>query len=152
MLTYDSLQVLTSKSLPAQLDVQLRSYGLEWGLSRLDYSLTPEKAGCSPLPVWQEHEPFAEMHLSCNSKTPADPSFDFATLYDSLDERSLTVQYAYDLQYVWPLSGSFVWMMRARGASQINPAVYANELYRIGGNQLLRGSMSRVCWHQITIY
>jgi len=139
VLTYDSLQVLTSKSLPAQLDVQLRSYGLEWGLSRLDYSPNPRKGWMFSVTGMAGTRTIRRNASILQLEDPADPSFDFATLYDSLDERSLTVQYAYDLQYVWPLSGSFVWMMRARGASQINPAVYANELYRIGGNQLLRG-------------
>ena len=41
VLTYDSW-VLTSKSLPAQLDVQLRSYGLEWVCPDWTIRLTPK--------------------------------------------------------------------------------------------------------------
>jgi outer membrane protein assembly factor BamA len=118
--------------LPPQLDVTLRTFGLESSLERLDYRFNPRKG-------WR-------LQLSAAAGTrqilPNTQLLerDLGSLYDSLTLNSGQMNLRWLAERYWPLSASSALKIGLSGGHLItNQPVYLNEQFRIGGNKLMRG-------------
>ena len=68
-----------------------------------------------------------------------DSSFNFASLYDSLPKKSLRYEFQAKADKYTSISRTQVLKLSFQIKSLIAPDIFQNELYRIGGNRLLRG-------------
>jgi len=132
LLTVDAEQLEQRERLPENLDVSNAYFGLEYVMQRLDYRLNPRKGwsvflrGGAGLKRVERNNRIQELG--------------YGELYDSLDLRSFQYKLTARLAGYLPVfSGSTVKGSLRGGAILSDEAVYFNEQFRIGGNQILRG-------------
>ena len=133
-------QLIISKKLPAILDFRSNLFGLEYGIEKLDYRLNPRKG-------WSVKTSLGAGVLTHPSNPkiteitiPNQPDFSFQSLYDSLDQKSWEIRSELHLNTYIPLYKSSVLAISNHTAWLYTPSnISQNQLYRIGGNHLLRG-------------
>lgn len=139
VLTFDTASVIASHTLPANLDVAINSYGIAWNFEKLNYRYNPRKGYAVNLSGTAGTKKIKENNTLLGLSDPADPEFDFATLYDSIANKSLNITYAYNFRYFIPIFRHNTILLQVQGAALINDHIFSNEVYRIGGSRLLRG-------------
>lgn len=139
MLNFDSAEVVQTKELPTYLDYQTQFYGLEYRLEKLDYRFNPSSGWNLSLSAEAGNRKVKENTGIAQLTDPNDPEFDYATLYDSLETNEAQYIFRTALIRYWPLSQRSVVMTGYRGSAIIADDILENELFRLGGFQLLRG-------------
>lgn len=138
LISVDTASILQTRRLPNRLDMNNATFGLEFYYEKLDYKFNPRKGFETQLRAG-----FGIKTIRKNQAILAikgDGSFDYNSLYDSIQTRSFV--YRFDLSHSH-FFGLWKWstlMTRIKSGLIVskNP-IYENELYRIGGNKLLRG-------------
>lgn len=140
LLTINESQIISTKKLPRTLDVINSTVGLEWQQQRLDYRFNPRKGLSLKLRGGAGLKQIETSNLIEGLTDENDPTFDFATLYDGLQTRSVQLRLQGDMAYFIPFgSRGTVKIGVQSGSIFTQDSVYQNELYRIGGNKVLRG-------------
>ncbi|MFN0275146.1 MAG: hypothetical protein ACKVPJ_05340 [Chitinophagales bacterium] len=139
VLSIDTAGILIAKTLPLTLDVSSVSYGLAFNQEKLDYIYNPRKGFDIYVSAAAGTKTIKQNSLITSLFDPTNPEFDFATLYDSIDTKSLHLTYQYHASYFQPVLKNTSLVFKISGAAIIDKQVFANELYRIGGINLLRG-------------
>ncbi len=132
-------QLIANRTLPANADIRTRSFGLEGGLSRVDYRLNPRKG-------WQAKLKGAVAIRDFIKNTTVEETIDpvrsesFAYLYDSIDLRSYRFQISATASYFIPLGKRLTLSTHYNGGLMFSEQdLYRNEVFQIGGFRLLRG-------------
>jgi outer membrane protein assembly factor BamA len=136
---YDTNQIRNSKTLPQNIDVSANNIGLEYIYSNTNYKYNPRKGN--------ELSAFGTMGLKkiirnndvISIKDPANPSFNFNSLYDSLKARSYQFNIRLSAAHYFPSGKRSTLKLGFNAAVFQSPFIFKNELYRIGGYKLLRG-------------
>ena len=139
LLSVDTFEIKQSHILPSQIDLSVTYYGLEAAYEKLDFRLSPRKG-------WYL---FASAAVGNRKviRNPAitqltdlnEPDFNFSSLYDSLPKKSLRYELLAKADKYNSISRTQILKLSFQTKSLIAPDVFQNELYRIGGNRLLRG-------------
>ncbi len=133
----DTTSLLSTRRLPAQLDVSTVGGGITYGWDRLDYKFNPRKG----LSIWTRitaGQKRIRPNLSIVSLSSDE--VDFSMAYDSLQLRSFQAEISMQLDYYIPFQNWATFHLANRSAYKYNEvAVFDNEFYRLGGNRLLRG-------------
>ncbi len=139
LITVNISELISSRALPANADIQTRSFGLEGSIRRVDYRLNPRKG-------WQARIKGAASIRDFITNNEIEDTFDpianenFSYLYDSINLRSYRFQLEADLAYFLPLGKRMTLASRYRGAIMLSEQdLYRNEIFQIGGFRLLRG-------------
>lgn len=137
LLTVNTSQILQSQKLPAILDINRSSFGLEYQLQKLNYRFNPRKG-------WSLHLRAAagtkKIKKNSDILNLSNLGFDTESLYDSLNLNSFQYQLSGEAAYYIPLGKQAVFKTGVRGGYLISDTpVYQNEQFRIGGNRILRG-------------
>jgi len=140
LLTINKNQLITSGKLPANLDFKSNLFGLEYGFSKLDYRFNPRKGLDFRLSMGgglltHPHNPkITEITL------PNEPEFSFAAQYDSLYPKSWQIRSQAVIHAYLPLFKHSVLAFGNQTGWQHSPTkITDNQLYKIGGNRILRG-------------
>jgi outer membrane protein assembly factor BamA len=137
----DSNYILQNRRLPPLQDLRNAVFGLEYYFQRLNYRWNPRKGFSLKATAGFGLKSIRQNTTVLGLTDPNEPSFDFSSLYDSINRRSF--QYSFELDYAHfiPTSMRSTLMGRYRTGWIYAPQnqIYTNELYRIGGNQLMRG-------------
>lgn len=139
VLTIDTISLLASHTLPANLDIHSVSYGLAFNLEKLNYIYNPRKGFDLFISASAGTKIIEENNAIVSLTDPSFPEFDFGSLYDSLDKRSLNITYEYHASWFQPILPATSLVFKIAGASLINDQIFSNELFRIGGINSLRG-------------
>jgi len=132
LLSIDSIQIQQFDRLPDTLDVRRRTFGLRFNLNQLDYRNNPTKGW-----EWQLSAGVGQKTIRRNAEIEA---VGLDNLYDSLTLRSAQYRLETNLARYQSIGQRGVIKTAFRGAVILAPEpVLANEQFRIGGNQLLRG-------------
>lgn len=136
----DTAAILQNRRLPAVLDLRQNGFGLETNLSQLDYRFNPRSGWFLQLRGVAGFNSVLRNTEIEVLRDPAQPEFNFASLYDSIAGRAARFRLEGRAEYFLPLLLRSTLLLRLRGGGIFseNP-VYANEQYRLGGNKLLRG-------------
>lgn len=133
----DTLQVLLSKQLPAQLDTRNALFGIEWQFQKLNYRFNPRSGWAAKLRTGfglkniQENNRILELERD---------GFSPRMLYDSLSEQSWQIRMEATVEKYFPIGKSGTIKTAARlGTILAEADIFRNEQYRIGGNSFLRG-------------
>ena len=114
-------------TLPDVIDVKMPNYGIALHYENLDYRFNPRKGVFGNLSA-----SFGQKKISKNQLLPLN-------LYDSIELHTVSYQITAMLQYFIPLKRKSVILLRLRGESYTNSAIFINELYRLGGERTIRG-------------
>lgn len=133
VLYVDTLSVKNRKRLPSIQDVSALLYGFEGYYENLDYLFNPRRG----------IEVNANVQVGTRKIKPnysiTRMGEEYERLYDSVRLKTFQAQFkAYFYAYL-PLSKRQVAKIGFRGASKISQGILENEMYRIGGANLLRG-------------
>lgn len=132
----DTNFVKAAKTLPANIDVNATSFGLEYTLIKTDYRLNPRSGNEIKLTAQAGLKKIKRNNDILSIK---DPSFNYASLYDSLKEKTYQFRIKLYAAHYFP-SGKQGTLKLAANAGVFNsPNIFRNELFQIGGYRLLRG-------------
>lgn len=136
----DTLAVLATRQLPANLDFRQNGFGLETSFSRLDYRFNPRRGWSLTLKTAAGFNTLRRNTQIENLRDPADPDFSFSTLYDSVAGRAARYRAELRSEVYVPVFARATVKIGLRGGGIFSEKpVFANEQYRLGGNKLLRG-------------
>ncbi len=140
LLTINEPQIISTQKLPNTLDVVNSTIGLELQQQHLDYRFNPRKGFSFKVKGGAGLKRIEKSNLITNLIDENNPNFDFATLYDHLQTQSFQLRLQGDVVYFVPLGSQGTLKFGVQGGGIFSQdSVYQNELYRIGGNRILRG-------------
>ncbi len=135
----DSNLVILTKTLPANIDVGSQNLGLGYHFINTNYHLNPRKGNELDILGTAGLKKVTKNDEIINLKDPADPDFDFNSLYDSVKLNSYQFKIVASGAHYFPLGKSSTLKMALNGGLLGSPQTFKNELYRIGGYKILRG-------------
>lgn len=136
LITVDTAFVRRNKKLPDNMDIAAHGGGAEFGISRTDYRLNPRRG-------WQGRVATSALVRTVRRSNAItslrDATFDYNTLYDSLEQNKYQYRIEGELLYYLPLGRSMVFRPAYYGGWISGQRLFQNELYQAGGFKLLRG-------------
>ena len=139
-LTINEEAVITTRKLPNNLDILNTTLGLEYFYQQLNNRINPQKGFSIRLQGGAGIKQIRTSALIGNLTDENEPDFDFITLYDSLRLRTFQLSIEASLAYYQPIGDRFTIKGGLEGGLVFSQdSLYQNEIYRIGGNRLLRG-------------
>ncbi|MEP7127548.1 MAG: BamA/TamA family outer membrane protein [Chitinophagales bacterium] len=139
LLSVDTVTIIQTKALPPNIDYNAKFYGIGFLFEKLDYRNNPRRGLALLFNAEGGNKTVKENAEISTLKNPAEPEFDFSTLYDSVNEKKTQFRLVGSLNYYVPFSGRSSFMMAYHGGAIIGEKIYANERYYLGGFHLLRG-------------
>ncbi|PSR02521.1 MAG: hypothetical protein BRD50_07230 [Bacteroidetes bacterium SW_11_45_7] len=139
ILNVDTTTVKATRSLPDNVDVNRDLYGLEYQMSQLDDPFIPTEGfrlrlkGGIGVKTVQENNAITEL------QDPRNPERNLDHLYDSLELKSRHIEAEATFDKFWPISQRSTLLTGVDAAAVFSENLFTNELYRIGGSQVLRG-------------
>ena len=139
IITINKNQIISSKRLPSYIDLRVKGFTLGLLRNRLDFELNPRKGYSISLTG-----SFSQRRVRPNDLitglSEIDPSFDYATLYDTLQDPSTRVALEGMINYFIPWgTRSTILLAIDAGALKSGQRLFSNELFRLGGYARLRG-------------
>ena len=139
VLTVDTNQVFVTKKLPDLADVSSLNIGVSYNLNRTDYRFNPRKGTETMMNVAIGTRKLKENEAISNMHDPNNPTFEYASLYDSVSSKSYQVRIRADLAHFFPLTRASTFKVSAQFGLFNSQTIFRNELFQIGGYKLLRG-------------
>ncbi|RYF88514.1 MAG: hypothetical protein EOO03_08235 [Chitinophagaceae bacterium] len=132
----DTNFVKLQKELPANIDVSAANVGINYELNATNYRFNPRRGS--------EVNMLATVGVKTIRKNSditslQDPSFNYASLYDSIDAKNYQFRLRTTASHFFPLSKSSTIKASINAGYYNSPQVFRNELFQIGGYKLLRG-------------
>ena len=136
LLSVDSDKLINSRKLPKNLDVRLNGIGISLNYSKLDYPFNPSSGIFVSLEGSGGQKsvlPNIEIQAIKNDLV------DFTDSYDTIND-GYQFSIKSHIDYYIPLGQLFTLKLSNQSAIKLSEhELYQNELFRIGGSQLLRG-------------
>lgn len=136
----NTLQVLQTRRLPDVGDVSSFNVGIDYELNTTDYRLNPRKGHELRLITSIGSKKLRKNNEITSLKDPADPSFDFDKLYDTVKLSTYQFRTRITAAKYFPLAGNRSTIKAAvNGGIFQSGNIFRNELFQVGGYKLLRG-------------
>ncbi|MDB5201609.1 MAG: hypothetical protein JWQ27_1018 [Ferruginibacter sp.] len=132
----DTIQIRALKKLPANIDVKAVNVGLNYDWQKTNFKLNPRSGNELNIISVVGIKNIRPNNDIINLK---DPSFNYATLYDSLQLRSYQVRIRLAAAHYFPVGKSATVKTAVNSGWYSSPSIFRNELFQIGGFKLLRG-------------
>ena len=132
----DTNFIKAQRQLPANIDVSAVNVGLNYEWHATNYRINPRKgneANIITIVGIKNIKPNSDI---LNLK---DPSFDFATLYDSLKLKSYQLRIKATGAHYFPVGKRATVKTALNAGYYTSPSIFKNEVFQIGGYSLLRG-------------
>lgn len=132
----DTNLVKATKKLPPNIDVTAVNVGLDYDWNKTDYKLNPRSGNEVKITA-----SVGVKNIKKNNEILAlkDPSFNYASLYDSVKARSYQFRVKLGAAHFFPVGKQATVKVAINGGLFISPNTFRNELFQIGGYKLLRG-------------
>jgi len=137
LITIDTTQLLQTQSLPQNLDISYN--GLTLGLLKeeLDYRFNPSRGYEIAL---SGNAGLKNVRPNLTIESINNEDVDFATAYDTIELNTYELGLKLDMAGYIPINRSVTIKTALRSALKYNQsALFQNDLFRIGGNRILRG-------------
>jgi outer membrane protein assembly factor BamA len=139
LLNINDQAIRQSQRLPENLDVVNATYGLEYQMQNLDYRFNPRSGWEVKFRGGAGLKRIRESNLIL-SLTDSSDTFDYGSLYDSLELSSFQHRAHFKAALYLPVMERSTFKLGMTGGYLFSEeGLFQNELYRIGGNKLLRG-------------
>ncbi len=139
VLNIDTNVIINTRRLPLTNDVRNTLFGVEYFHENLDYRLNPKKGFSIQLKAAAGTRKIKELSEITSLSDSQNPGSTFQSLYDSVDLKTVQYKFDYRLDKFWKVGKRSTVKTSLKGGAIVNDNIFANELYRIGGNRLLRG-------------
>ena len=136
LLNVDTNEVRATHQLPDELDMGTTSLGIAYDWRNTNYIYNPRKGNELNLVLSG-----GERHVRENTSITQlqDSGFNFASLYDTVPLKSYQLKAQLGVAHYFPMGRQSTLRTAFNGGWQIGPQLYTNELFQIGGYNLLRG-------------
>lgn len=135
----DTNQIIISKRLPPFIDVGSGNVGIGFHFINTNYRLNPRKGNEMDITVTAGIKKTTKNNDIVNLKDPSDSAFNFNTLYDSIKLKTYQFKIIASGAHYFPIGKSSALKTALNVGVIESPQTFQNELFRIGGYQLLRG-------------
>jgi outer membrane protein assembly factor BamA len=137
LIDIDTTSIVAGRKLPNQLDISYNGGGLEYFYRDLDYRFNPSKG-------WEIRlngtVGLKKIIRNIRIEALSEPDLDFNLAYDTLKLNTLQTEAKLSAAFYIPAFNIGTFKLGLEGGLQYNEEqIFENELYRIGGNSLLRG-------------
>lgn len=132
----DTNAIKAQKKLPVNVDVGSVNTGLQYDYFGTNYRLNPRRGNEVALTALVGIKNIRQNADIVNIK---DPSFNYASLYDSIKLRSYQIRARLNAAHYFPVSKAATIKAGFNGGYFNSPSIFRNELFQIGGYKLLRG-------------
>jgi outer membrane protein assembly factor BamA len=132
----DTNQVKATKKLPVNIDISAVNFGIDYEWIKTDYRLNPRRGNEIKLTTSTGIKKIKKNNDILSIK---DSSFNYATLYDSLKERSYQFRIKLTAAHYFPVGKQSTFKTAVNAGIFNSPNIFRNELFQIGGYRLLRG-------------
>lgn len=139
LLTIDTLLVQNSKRLPNEADVSSVNLGVSYEVNNTNYRFNPVRgneffvSGSTGIRKLRKSEAIVKL------KDPANPTFNYGSLYDSLEGNAYQFKVRLLAARYFPITRASTFKAGLQGGWFQSPTIFRNELFQIGGYKLLRG-------------
>ena len=135
----DTNQVLNTKTLPPNIDVNSGNFGINYNFINTNYRLNPRRGNELEITATAGIKKITRNNDIINLKDPANPGFNFNSLYDSIKLKSYRLRLDAAAAHYSPLGKSSTLKTAVHIGWYQTPQIFKNELFQIGGYKLLRG-------------
>jgi outer membrane protein assembly factor BamA len=135
----DTLLVMRTRRLPEQIDQTTTSLGGDYEWWNTDYRFNPRKGFDIKLQAMAGVRNIRKNNKVTTLKGSGNTAFDYASLYDSVQLRAYTFKLKGQAAYYIKTGRQTTLKTSLSGAWIQSPTLFRNELFQIGGFQLLRG-------------
>jgi len=135
----DTNQIILTKTLPPNIDVSSGNIGLGYHFVNTNYRLNPRKGNELDITATAGIKKTSKNNDIVNLKDQSNPGFDFNSLYDSIKPKTYRIKIVASAAHYFPLGNESTLKTAANVGVLQSPQNFQNELFRIGGYQLLRG-------------
>jgi outer membrane protein assembly factor BamA len=136
----DTAIILSTRTLPPNLDLRQNGFGIEAGVNRLDYRFNPRRGWAISIKAAAGFNTVLRNSQIEALRDPGHPDFRFSSLYDTITSKSTRFRLESKVEYYIPFFARSTLKLGIRGGGIFSEKpVYANEQYRIGGNKIQRG-------------
>jgi outer membrane protein assembly factor BamA len=135
----DTSQIIFSKRLPPNIDVSSGNIGIGYHYVNTNYRFNPRKGNELDITASAGIKKVAKNNDIIALKDPSNPAFDFNSLYDTVKLKTYRVRVTASAAHYFPFGKNNVLKAAASIGLLQSPQTFQNELFRIGGYQLLRG-------------
>ncbi len=132
----DTNIIKASKKLPANIDVNSANVGLNYEWIKTNYRFNPRAGNEINIIATVGIKNVKQNSDIINIK---DPSFNYASLYDSIKPRSYQLKVKLAAAHYFPLGKASTVKAAIHTGLYSSPGIFRNELFQIGGYKLLRG-------------
>lgn len=132
----DTNLVIATKMLPPNIDVKAVNIGLDYDWYNTDYRLNPRSGNEVKITAATGIKNIKPNTEILNIK---DPSFNYASLYDSVKSRSYQLRIKLSVAHYFPVGKQSTVKTALNGGLFTSPSTFRNELFQIGGYKILRG-------------
>ncbi|MEO6669427.1 MAG: BamA/TamA family outer membrane protein [Ferruginibacter sp.] len=132
----DTNQVRASKKLPPNIDVSSVNVGLNYEWIKTNYRFNPRSGNEMNIATTVGIKNVKKNTDIVNLK---DPAFNYATLYDSIKSRNYQLRIKLSGAHYFPIGKSAVLKTSLHTGFYVSPSIFRNELFQIGGYNLMRG-------------
>jgi Omp85 superfamily domain len=135
----DTIAIRINKRLPDQIDQTTTNIGLDYEWFNTDYRFNPRKGydvkftGSAGIRRIRENNGITQI------KNPADPNFNYKSLYDSIQTRTYAFRLRVNAARYFKAGKQTVLKTSINTGIVQSPNLFRNELFQIGGFRLLRG-------------
>ncbi|MDB5251302.1 MAG: hypothetical protein JWP27_471 [Flaviaesturariibacter sp.] len=131
--------VKATRRLPAEGDVSSNNLGVGYETNTTDYRLNPRRGSELSITASAGQKRVRKNNAVIAIKDPADPSFRFESLYDTVKLRSYQFRVSATAAHYFPVGRQATIRTAFQGGWYGSGQLYRNELFMIGGYRLLRG-------------
>jgi outer membrane protein assembly factor BamA len=132
----DTNYIKSQKQLPPNIDVSAVNVGIHYDLLATNYLYNPRKGNEVNLVTLVGIKTIRQNTDIIQIK---DPSFNYASLYDSISPKSYQLRIKLAASHYFPLAKTATLKTNLTGGYYTSPQIFRNELFQIGGYKLLRG-------------
>lgn len=131
--------VLLTKSLPQEADVSALNIGIDYLVNSTNHRFNPVKGNVFNLIVALGNKKIKKNNEVLELKDPGNPSFDFASLYDTVKLNTYQLRSTATAAKYFPLGRQSTLKTSVSAGYLYSENIFRNELFQIGGFRLLRG-------------
>ncbi len=138
LLNIDSNAIKFLRKLPRILDTRNTLYGIEYRFDNLDYKFNPVRGNelnfsfAAGLKQIEKNTAITRLRDPISNES-------LVYLYDSIPKKYLQYQVGVDYAKYWPIKKRSTIKTAIQAKAFVTKNIYENEMFRIGGNRLLRG-------------
>lgn len=135
LLDVDTLSIISSKKLPAMIDISSTSLGMTYNINTTDYRFNPRRGNELDFSMAAGSKRIIKNATITNIRD----TFDYNQLYDTVPLKSYLLRSVASFNAYLPVGRQAVFKTGVSAGIFYSPRIYVNEMFQIGGRRLLRG-------------